>query len=75
LLETATNARNCKTRNASAENIRIRGIAARLSQIARMLTDGTITVRIRSTVELNAEGQMIERLRNVGLSGKAVIGT
>lgn len=75
LLETATNARNCKTRNASAEKTRIPGIAARLSQVARMITDGTITARIRSTVEPNDAGQMIERLRNGGLSGKAVIGT
>jgi NADPH2:quinone reductase len=44
-----------------------------LNQVARMLADGTITARIRSTVELNDAGQMLERLRNGGLSGKAVI--
>jgi D-arabinose 1-dehydrogenase-like Zn-dependent alcohol dehydrogenase len=44
-----------------------------LNQVARMLADGTITARIRSTVELNDAEQMLERLRNGGLSGKAVI--
>ena len=44
-----------------------------LNQVARMLADGTITARNRSTVELNDAGQMLERLRNGGLSGKAVI--
>ena len=44
-----------------------------LSQVARMLADGTITARIRSTVELDAGGQILEKLRNGGLRGKAVI--
>ena len=44
-----------------------------LSEVARMLADGTITARIRSTVELDGAGQMLEKLRNGGLRGKAVI--
>lgn len=44
-----------------------------LSQIARMLADGTITARIASTVELDGAGQVLEKLRNGGLRGKAVI--
>lgn len=44
-----------------------------LNSIARMLADGTITARIRSTVELDGVGQMLEKLRHGGLRGKAVI--
>lgn len=44
-----------------------------LNQIARMLGDGTITARIRSTVELDGAAQIIEKLRSGGLRGKAVI--
>ena len=44
-----------------------------LNEVARMLADGTITARIRTTVELEGAGQMLEKLRNGGLSGKAVI--
>jgi hypothetical protein len=44
-----------------------------LNNIARMLADGTITARIRSTVELDGVGQMLEKLRHGGLCGKAVI--
>jgi NADPH:quinone reductase len=45
----------------------------RLNQVARMLADGTITARIRFTVELGGAGQMLEKLRNGGLRGKAII--
>jgi hypothetical protein len=38
-----------------------------------MLADGTITTRIRSTVDLDGAGQILERLRQGGLRGKAVI--
>ncbi|MGC2459611.1 MAG: hypothetical protein WA446_01335 [Steroidobacteraceae bacterium] len=38
-----------------------------------MLADGTITARIRSTVELHGAGQKLEKLRHGGLRGKAVI--
>jgi hypothetical protein len=38
-----------------------------------MLADGTITARIRMTVGLREAGQMLEKLRNGGLRGKAVI--
>jgi NADPH:quinone reductase len=44
-----------------------------LSAVARMLADGTITARIRATVELDGVGQMLENLRKGGLRGKAVI--
>ena len=38
-----------------------------------MLADGTITARIRSTVDLDAAGQVLEQLGRGGLRGKAVI--
>jgi NADPH:quinone reductase-like Zn-dependent oxidoreductase len=44
-----------------------------LTTVARMLADGTITARIRSTVELGDAGQILEKLRTGGLRGKAVI--
>jgi NADPH2:quinone reductase len=44
-----------------------------LTDVARMLADGIITARIRSTVELDGVAQVLEKLRNGGLGGKAVI--
>jgi D-arabinose 1-dehydrogenase-like Zn-dependent alcohol dehydrogenase len=44
-----------------------------LSAVARMAAEGTITVRIGSTVALEGAGQMLEKLRSGGLHGKAVI--
>jgi NADPH:quinone reductase-like Zn-dependent oxidoreductase len=44
-----------------------------LNEIARMLQEGTITARIRSTVDLKDAGQILEKLREGGLRGKAVI--
>jgi D-arabinose 1-dehydrogenase-like Zn-dependent alcohol dehydrogenase len=44
-----------------------------LKEVARMLADGTITARIRSTVELEAAGQMLDKLRHGALRGKGVI--
>jgi NADPH:quinone reductase len=44
-----------------------------LNQVMRMLADGTITARVRSTVGLDGAAQIIEKLRNGGLRGKAVI--
>jgi len=44
-----------------------------LNKVAHMLEDGTITARIRSMVELDDAGQMLDQLRNGGLRGKAVI--
>jgi NADPH2:quinone reductase len=44
-----------------------------LTEVAGMLADGTITARIRSTVGLDGAGQILERLRQGGLRGKAVI--
>jgi hypothetical protein len=38
-----------------------------------MLADGAITARIRSTVGLDGTAEMLERLRQGGLGGKAVI--
>jgi NADPH:quinone reductase-like Zn-dependent oxidoreductase len=44
-----------------------------LTEVAGMLANGTITARIRSTVELDGVGQILEKLRQGGLRGKAVI--
>jgi NADPH:quinone reductase-like Zn-dependent oxidoreductase len=44
-----------------------------LATVAQMLADGTITARIRSTVDLDAAGQVLEQIRSGGLRGKAVI--
>jgi NADPH:quinone reductase-like Zn-dependent oxidoreductase len=44
-----------------------------LTEVAGMLADGTITTRIRSTVDLDGAGQILDRLRQGGLRGKAVI--
>ncbi len=44
-----------------------------LSTVAHMLANGVITARIRSAVELEAAGQVLEELRHGGLRGKAVI--
>jgi NADPH2:quinone reductase len=44
-----------------------------LTEVARMLADGTITARIRSVAELDGAGELLEKLRNRGLRGKAVI--
>jgi NADPH:quinone reductase-like Zn-dependent oxidoreductase len=44
-----------------------------LATVVQMLADGTITARIRSTVDLDAAGQVLDELRRGGLHGKAVI--
>jgi NADPH:quinone reductase-like Zn-dependent oxidoreductase len=44
-----------------------------LTKVVRMLADGTITTRIRSTVQLDRAGEMREKLRNGTFHGKAVI--
>ena len=44
-----------------------------LTTVAQMLADGTITTRIRSTVELASAAQVLDDLRRGGLRGKAVI--
>jgi NADPH:quinone reductase-like Zn-dependent oxidoreductase len=44
-----------------------------LARVAQMLADGTITARIRSTVELSAAAQALDELRSGGLRGNAVI--
>jgi hypothetical protein len=44
-----------------------------LNVVARMPADGTITARIRSTVELEGAEQMLDKLRNGGLRGKGII--
>jgi NADPH:quinone reductase-like Zn-dependent oxidoreductase len=44
-----------------------------LTELARMLGDGTITARIRSTAGLDGAGPMLEALRRGGLRGKAII--
>jgi NADPH2:quinone reductase len=45
----------------------------KLAEIARMLAEGAITARVRSTVGLDGAGQILEKLRHGGLRGKAVI--
>jgi NADPH:quinone reductase len=44
-----------------------------LTAVGQMLADGTITARIGSTVDLDAAGQVLEKLRHGGLHGKAII--
>jgi NADPH2:quinone reductase len=44
-----------------------------LSEIARMLADGTITARIGSRVELDGAGELLDRLRKGLVRGKAVL--
>jgi NADPH:quinone reductase len=44
-----------------------------LTEVARMLAEGTITARVRSTVDLDGAGQMLTQLRSGGLHGKVVI--
>ena len=64
-------------RHITAHNLQLLASSASspqgLNEVARMLADGTITVRIRSAVDLDGAGQMLEKLRNGGLRGKAVI--
>lgn len=44
-----------------------------LATVAQLLADGTITARIQAVVALDDAGQVLERLRTGGLSGKAVL--
>ncbi len=44
-----------------------------LTQLARMVHDGTITARIGSVVALEAAGQLLAQLRTGGIRGKAII--
>jgi NADPH:quinone reductase len=44
-----------------------------LTTVARMLADGTITARIRTTAGLDGAGQVLDQLRHGGLRGKAII--
>jgi NADPH2:quinone reductase len=44
-----------------------------LTRVAQLLADGTITARIRSAVDLDAAGQLLDQLSRGGLRGKAVI--
>ena len=44
-----------------------------LTAVGQMLADGTITARIGSIVDLDAAGQVLEKLRHGGLHGKAII--
>jgi NADPH2:quinone reductase len=64
-------------RHITAHNLQLLASSASspqgLNEVARMLSDGTITVRIRSAVELDSAGQMLDTLRSGGLRGKVVI--
>jgi NADPH2:quinone reductase len=44
-----------------------------LDTVERMLAAGAITARVRSIVDLNGAAEVIEKLRNGGLGGKALI--
>lgn len=44
-----------------------------LTTVAQMLADGVISARIRSVVELEAAGKMLEEIRHGGLRGKAIV--
>lgn len=44
-----------------------------LTKVARMLAEGTITARIHSIIQPDHIGDALEKLRNGGLHGKAVI--
>jgi NADPH:quinone reductase len=44
-----------------------------LTAVARMLADGTITTRIRTTADLDDAGRVLDQLRRGGLRGKAII--
>ena len=44
-----------------------------LTEIARLLADGTISARIGSTSDLDGAEQILDELRNGSLHGKAVI--
>jgi hypothetical protein len=44
-----------------------------LNVVARMLADGTITTRIRSTVELEGAEQMLDKLHHGGPRCKGII--
>jgi NADPH:quinone reductase-like Zn-dependent oxidoreductase len=44
-----------------------------LTTVAQLLADGVITARIRSVVELDGAGKMLEELSHGGLRGKAII--
>ncbi|MGC1684110.1 MAG: zinc-binding dehydrogenase, partial [Candidatus Acidiferrales bacterium] len=44
-----------------------------LNEVARMLADGKITARVRSVVPLEGVRETLDKLRNGGLRGKAVI--
>jgi NADPH:quinone reductase len=44
-----------------------------LTEIARMLAEGTITARIHSIIQPDHIGEMLEKIRDGGLHGKAVV--
>jgi NADPH-dependent curcumin reductase CurA len=44
-----------------------------LSELARMLVDGTITARIGTTVGLDGAGSVLDQLRRGKVQGKAII--
>jgi NADPH:quinone reductase-like Zn-dependent oxidoreductase len=44
-----------------------------LTEVAQLLAAGTITARVRATADLDGAGQILDKLRDGGLRGKAVI--
>ncbi len=64
--------RHIKAYNLSSSNNPVQS-AQGLDRIVRMLADGAITARIKSTFELDAAGQVFEMLQHGGIRGKSVI--
>jgi NADPH-dependent curcumin reductase CurA len=44
-----------------------------LAEVAGMVADGSVTVRVTSTTGLEGAGELLRRLRKGGLRGKAVV--
>ncbi len=44
-----------------------------LDQLTRMVLDGTITARIRSTVTLDEAGKLLDKLKHGGIRGKSLV--
>ncbi len=64
--------RHIKAYNLSSKNNPVQSSEG-LDRIVRMLGDGAIATRIRSTFQLDEAGQMFELLQHGGIRGKAVI--
>ncbi|HLB08600.1 MAG TPA: NADP-dependent oxidoreductase [Gemmatimonadaceae bacterium] len=70
---TASNISSSATSDSAAAHTNPAISSRGLSEIARMLADGTITARICSRVELDGAGELLDRLRKGLVRGKAVL--